>query len=480
MSVPTPKCIVISDDESEVDFIDRASTPRPVERTLSEEEFEHQNPFADPPPMIAPIDAVAGRSLASSFNAYIEGRMDPSPLAEAAERENSLFEGFLDRPKNTVQGAPFEGEMDDVSEEKKAFGTPSFVADVLDDFFNAVTKRKELEKNDEEEMTERKSENDETLSALVSGVNRLVAMVTGGETPITTPAAEEVPKVEEEKVEEKEQVLVQQVTISEPEEVPAPEEPSVEAIVVVEEQTEVEEKKDEVPAPLPPSAGFVKDVTVPDGQIFPPGAEFMKCWRMVNDGPIDWPETTEVVFVGGHPALVKQGGESVKVGAVKAGENVDVWTGELKAPEEVGRYVGYWRLRDSVTKEVFGNSIWAEIEVAEADHLSDESSMSGSSIVMMPTGLGTNTMSTTTSVRPQSLTLTIPSSGSTTTGGESDIGSDVSLIDDDLSDGEMAAWEDARSRLEASSVAQSAAAPVAPGSPLGDDFELVYDSSSDM
>jgi next-to-BRCA1 protein 1 len=78
------------------------------------------------------------------------------------------------------------------------------------------------------------------------------------------------------------------------------------------------------------TAAFVLDVTVPDGQNFPPGAEFVKCWRMINDGARDWPETTELVFVAGTPLLKETSPQSVKVGSVKVGAEIDLWTGELK------------------------------------------------------------------------------------------------------------------------------------------------------
>ncbi|KAF9454162.1 hypothetical protein P691DRAFT_657056 [Macrolepiota fuliginosa MF-IS2] len=130
------------------------------------------------------------------------------------------------------------------------------------------------------------------------------------------------------------------------------------------------------------SAMFVEDVTVLDGQIFPPGAEFMKCWRMFNDSEHDWPETTELVYVAGEVLGMKKGGV-VHVGLVKSGTEVEVWTGELKAPDMAGRYVSYWRLRDG-NGELFGDSIWIDIIVADA-HSSDESDKSiASSLVIMP------------------------------------------------------------------------------------------------
>ena len=84
----------------------------------------------------------------------------------------------------------------------------------------------------------------------------------------------------------------------------------------------------EVQKPL--TADFVADITVPDGQNFPPGAEFVKCWRMVNDGERDWPESTELVFVAGISLFKESSPPNVKVGLVKVGSEVDLWTGELK------------------------------------------------------------------------------------------------------------------------------------------------------
>ena len=77
------------------------------------------------------------------------------------------------------------------------------------------------------------------------------------------------------------------------------------------------------------SAKFVEDVTVSDGQTFPPGAEFVKCWRLLNSGERDWPENTELVFLAGDP-LSDTALPPVLIGRVAAGAEYDVWTGELK------------------------------------------------------------------------------------------------------------------------------------------------------
>ena len=74
---------------------------------------------------------------------------------------------------------------------------------------------------------------------------------------------------------------------------------------------------------------FVDDVTVPEGQAFPPGAEFVKCWRLLNSSERDWPENTELVFLAGDP-LSDSVLPPVLIGRVAAGAEFDVWTGELK------------------------------------------------------------------------------------------------------------------------------------------------------
>lgn len=129
------------------------------------------------------------------------------------------------------------------------------------------------------------------------------------------------------------------------------------------------------------AADFVADITVPDGQNFPPGAEFVKCWRMMNDGERDWPEATELVFLGGTPLLKEGSPSSMKVGVVKAGSEVDLWTGELKAPDAPGRHIGFWRLRDD-QGQLFGHAMWVVISVIEATRDPSDQSLASSSIIM--------------------------------------------------------------------------------------------------
>lgn len=80
---------------------------------------------------------------------------------------------------------------------------------------------------------------------------------------------------------------------------------------------------------LPLRATFISDNNISDGHLLPPGAEFVKSWKMLNDGVRDWPETTQLIFVAGDK-LVNDENTVVKVGKVSAGEEIDIWTGDMK------------------------------------------------------------------------------------------------------------------------------------------------------
>lgn len=78
-------------------------------------------------------------------------------------------------------------------------------------------------------------------------------------------------------------------------------------------------------------SALVGDTNVPDGQIFPPGAEFVKGWHMVNNGSLSWPTTTEVQFVAGEMFAPEcSTALRAKVGVVHPGQDLDIWTGDLK------------------------------------------------------------------------------------------------------------------------------------------------------
>ncbi|OSD06218.1 hypothetical protein PYCCODRAFT_1475052 [Trametes coccinea BRFM310] len=193
-------------------------------------------------------------------------------------------------------------------------------------------------------------------------------------------------------------------------------------------------------------AEFVSDNNILDGQIFPPGAEFVKSWRMRNNGEVDWPEATEVVFVAGDRMAPGDGApRKYHIGVVKAGEEVEVVAGEMKAPENPGKYVSSWRLSDGAGN-FFGHSIWVDIIVAEVNESSSESLASSSVIMPGNVPQPPSTQSTTEHVytRFSTPSATMPSAP------PSEGGSSISLVDMPSSpsstSSDEAMYEDSRSR----------------------------------
>ena len=128
-------------------------------------------------------------------------------------------------------------------------------------------------------------------------------------------------------------VVAPQPTPAEPriavdvEPVPVPE-PQVTPLSPVMSEKAVQPVSSPVPeAPL--RATFISDNNISDGHLLPPGAEFVKSWKMLNDGVRDWPENTQLMFVAGDK-LVSEENTVVKVGKVTAGEEIDIWTGDMK------------------------------------------------------------------------------------------------------------------------------------------------------
>lgn len=106
-------------------------------------------------------------------------------------------------------------------------------------------------------------------------------------------------------------------------------------------------------------ATFVDNLCVEDGQIFLPGTEFIKTWQMRNDGHIDWPESTKIMFIAGDRMSSFVGAPmEYTVGRAQPGEVKTISVLNMKAPEIPGKYVGFWRLTDGTRP--FGQSVWCE------------------------------------------------------------------------------------------------------------------------
>jgi hypothetical protein len=109
-----------------------------------------------------------------------------------------------------------------------------------------------------------------------------------------------------------------------------------------------------------PDAVFEADVTVPDGTQIDAGQPFVKTWRVRNTGTCGWDTDYRLVFVDGE----QMGGpDSVAVPDTQVGETAQISV-ELIAPQEQGRYQGYWRMCVGGT-ECFGDRVYVEIVSTE-------------------------------------------------------------------------------------------------------------------
>lgn len=106
---------------------------------------------------------------------------------------------------------------------------------------------------------------------------------------------------------------------------------------------------------------FLRDVTVPDGTRFAPGAPVEKSWELRNDGTCAWIQGYVVELQAGsiglgavprHPLPPAQPGESV------------VLTIQFTAPSEPGNYRSLWKAHDFAGNP-FGVGFYVDITVSE-------------------------------------------------------------------------------------------------------------------
>ena len=91
------------------------------------------------------------------------------------------------------------------------------------------------------------------------------------------------------------------------------------------------------------AAGFVGDITYPDGSSVARGGTFTKIWRIKNVGTCTWNTSYRLVFVSGEDF---DASSSVALpGTVSPGQSVDIPI-DLTAPNKAGSYIGYWKLRN--------------------------------------------------------------------------------------------------------------------------------------
>ena len=110
------------------------------------------------------------------------------------------------------------------------------------------------------------------------------------------------------------------------------------------------------------SSRFVCDVTIEDNETVRAGEEFIKIWRLKNNGSLPWPENTMLTFIGGNKELIGES-DAVVVPPVAPGDSVDVAV-DMKAPPSSVDPVctAFWQLC-SPDGTHFGQRVWCKVQL---------------------------------------------------------------------------------------------------------------------
>jgi hypothetical protein len=121
------------------------------------------------------------------------------------------------------------------------------------------------------------------------------------------------------------------------------------------------------PATCTNSVQFVDDITIPDDTIIPPGGEFVKTWRLRNNGTCPWTEGYKIVAIDDEPLVGDN--EMLVEAPVAPGQTTEVSV-TLIAPEEPGTYRSNWQM-NTAAGVLFGvdvfleDAFWLQIVVSD-------------------------------------------------------------------------------------------------------------------
>jgi hypothetical protein len=114
-------------------------------------------------------------------------------------------------------------------------------------------------------------------------------------------------------------------------------------------------------------AQFVRDLSVQDGSLVPPGTSFVKTWRLKNVGHCIWTTSYMLVFNSGNDLSAKRSIPLPR--AVEPNQTIDLSVA-MKAPDKKGIYRSEWMLSNpSGTRFGIGSKgdqpFWVQIEVVK-------------------------------------------------------------------------------------------------------------------
>ncbi len=115
------------------------------------------------------------------------------------------------------------------------------------------------------------------------------------------------------------------------------------------------------PTPEPPCVNnlrYIEDLSVPDGTQFLAGQTLVKKWSVENTGTCDWGPDYRLVLIEGD---AMGAAPEIALYPARAG-TLAVLEIPMKAPPNLGEYVGKWQARDPAG-QLFGAVVFIKINV---------------------------------------------------------------------------------------------------------------------
>lgn len=101
------------------------------------------------------------------------------------------------------------------------------------------------------------------------------------------------------------------------------------------------------------------DVNVPDDTTMSPGQDFVKTWKVKNNGSCPWGSGYKLVYAGYADDMDGQFQPLAEV--IQPGEEVEISV-QFKAPDKTGEYVSAWQM-ENPTGVTFPEAIYVKIVV---------------------------------------------------------------------------------------------------------------------
>ena len=93
------------------------------------------------------------------------------------------------------------------------------------------------------------------------------------------------------------------------------------------------------------------DVNIPDGSQMTPGQQFIKTWKIKNDGICTWGTGYKLVYAGYTDQM--SGVAQPINGVIGPGQEVEISV-QFKAPAKAGEYVSAWTMQNAAGLRFFG------------------------------------------------------------------------------------------------------------------------------